>query len=154
MGSRQESSSWAPSRGCTTTRRWSFSMPGFFASSSRLIAADIYRSEPTRRRECLYYLALGHYKMGNYDEAKSFNCESPSLYFPLLDTNKHKSIQLVSWKRNQRICRHSLLILLLTRPLNGVCYPLSIPRKLADCAQRDILAWLSQAVLRQWAHFY
>jgi len=34
---------------------------------------DIYRSEATRRRECLYYLALGHYKMGNYDEAKKFN---------------------------------------------------------------------------------
>ncbi|KAH9991128.1 mitochondrial fission 1 protein [Russula vinacea] len=37
------------------------------------LLADIYRSEATRRRECLYYLALGHYKMGNYDEAKSFN---------------------------------------------------------------------------------
>ncbi|KAG8220942.1 hypothetical protein J3R82DRAFT_2447 [Butyriboletus roseoflavus] len=34
---------------------------------------DIYRSEPTRRRECLYYLALGYYKMGNYSDAKSFN---------------------------------------------------------------------------------
>jgi hypothetical protein len=29
-----------------------------------------------------------------------------------------------------------------------------ISRKLADCAQRDILVWPSQAVLRQWAHFY
>ncbi|KAI0058999.1 mitochondrial fission 1 protein [Artomyces pyxidatus] len=34
---------------------------------------EIYRSEPSRRRECLYYLALGHYKMGNYEEAKNFN---------------------------------------------------------------------------------
>jgi fission 1 protein len=34
---------------------------------------DIYRAEPTRRRECIYYLALGHYKMANYDEAKKFN---------------------------------------------------------------------------------
>ncbi|TFY80877.1 hypothetical protein EWM64_g3133 [Hericium alpestre] len=34
---------------------------------------DIYRAEPSRRRECLYYLALGHYKMGNYEEAKNFN---------------------------------------------------------------------------------
>ncbi|KAF9517057.1 hypothetical protein BS47DRAFT_1314662 [Hydnum rufescens UP504] len=34
---------------------------------------DIYRSEPTRRRECLYYLALGHYKMGNYEDARKFN---------------------------------------------------------------------------------
>jgi len=37
------------------------------------LLADIYRSEPTRRRECLYYLGLGHYKMGNFDQAKSFN---------------------------------------------------------------------------------
>ncbi|CDO73275.1 hypothetical protein BN946_scf185008.g37 [Trametes cinnabarina] len=34
---------------------------------------EIYRAEPTRRRECLYYLALGHYKMGNYEEARRFN---------------------------------------------------------------------------------
>ncbi|KAG5731465.1 Mitochondria fission 1 protein [Termitomyces sp. T112] len=34
---------------------------------------DIYRAEPTRRRECLYYLALGHYKMANFEEAKRFN---------------------------------------------------------------------------------
>ncbi|KIY52943.1 mitochondrial fission 1 protein [Fistulina hepatica ATCC 64428] len=34
---------------------------------------EIYRAEPTRRRECLYYLALGHYKMGNFEEAKKFN---------------------------------------------------------------------------------
>ncbi|THH05267.1 hypothetical protein EW145_g4920 [Phellinidium pouzarii] len=34
---------------------------------------EIYRSEPSRRRECLYYLALGQYKMGNYEEAKRFN---------------------------------------------------------------------------------
>ncbi|KAF9644976.1 mitochondrial fission 1 protein [Thelephora ganbajun] len=36
------------------------------------ILQDIYRNEPVRRRECLYYLALGYYKMGNYEEAKSF----------------------------------------------------------------------------------
>ncbi|KAI6112620.1 hypothetical protein F5141DRAFT_1188045 [Pisolithus sp. B1] len=34
---------------------------------------DIYRTELTRRRECLYYIALGYYKMGNYEDAKSFN---------------------------------------------------------------------------------
>jgi len=34
---------------------------------------DLYRNEPTRRRECLYYLALGHYKMGNLEEARKFN---------------------------------------------------------------------------------
>ncbi|EIM86717.1 mitochondrial fission 1 protein [Stereum hirsutum FP-91666 SS1] len=37
------------------------------------ILQEIYRAEPQRRRECLYYLALGHYKMGNYEEAKNFN---------------------------------------------------------------------------------
>ncbi|KAI0249713.1 hypothetical protein BJV78DRAFT_1347698 [Lactifluus subvellereus] len=39
------------------------------------LLADIYRSEPKRRRECLYYLALGHYKMGNYEQAKGFNSQ-------------------------------------------------------------------------------
>ncbi|KAI0741882.1 mitochondrial fission 1 protein [Daedaleopsis nitida] len=34
---------------------------------------ELYRAEPGRRRECLYYLALGHYKMGNYEEARRFN---------------------------------------------------------------------------------
>jgi len=34
---------------------------------------EIYRSEPSRRRECLYYLALGYYKMGNFEEARKFN---------------------------------------------------------------------------------
>ncbi|GAA5920706.1 hypothetical protein JCM1841_004944 [Sporobolomyces salmonicolor] len=34
---------------------------------------DIYRSEPERRRECLYFLAVGHYKLGNYPEAKRYN---------------------------------------------------------------------------------
>ncbi|KAK2463696.1 hypothetical protein APHAL10511_004447 [Amanita phalloides] len=34
---------------------------------------DIYRGEPSRRRECLYYLALGYYKLGNFDDARKFN---------------------------------------------------------------------------------
>ncbi|GAA6033751.1 hypothetical protein JCM8097_004414 [Rhodosporidiobolus ruineniae] len=34
---------------------------------------DIYRTEPARRRECLYFLAVGHYKLGNYPEAKRYN---------------------------------------------------------------------------------
>jgi len=34
---------------------------------------DIYRSEPTRRRECLYYLALGYYKLGDYENSRKFN---------------------------------------------------------------------------------
>ncbi|KZT27865.1 mitochondrial fission 1 protein [Neolentinus lepideus HHB14362 ss-1] len=37
------------------------------------LMAEIYRAEPARRRECLYYLALGHYKMGNYEDSKKFN---------------------------------------------------------------------------------
>lgn len=46
------------------------------------LSVEIYRSEPTRRRECLYYLALGHYKMGNYEDAKKFN-GTPSLLWVL-----------------------------------------------------------------------
>ncbi|EMR66952.1 mitochondrial membrane protein [Eutypa lata] len=35
--------------------------------------SDIFRVAPERRRECLYYLALGNYKLGNYGEARRYN---------------------------------------------------------------------------------
>ncbi|KAJ3183754.1 mitochondrial membrane protein [Geranomyces variabilis] len=34
---------------------------------------DIYRDLPSRRRECLYYIALGEYKLGNYRNARKYN---------------------------------------------------------------------------------
>jgi len=33
----------------------------------------IRTESPERRRECLYYLALGNYKLGNYAEARRYN---------------------------------------------------------------------------------
>lgn len=79
MGSRKEPHPRTPSRGRTAPCRLrSCLVPSVIATSHTPVPAEIYRSEPTRRRECLYYLALGHYKMGNFDEAKSFNCECPS----------------------------------------------------------------------------
>lgn len=43
---------------------------------------DIYRTDPPRRRECLYFLAVGHYKLGSFAEAKRYNGPS-SFPFPL-----------------------------------------------------------------------
>ncbi len=37
------------------------------------LLSDIFRNAPERRRECLYYLALGNYKLGNYAEARRYN---------------------------------------------------------------------------------
>ncbi|PWI70601.1 mitochondria fission 1 protein [Purpureocillium lilacinum] len=37
------------------------------------LLSDIFRLSPERRRECLYYLALGNYKLGNYGEARRYN---------------------------------------------------------------------------------
>jgi fission 1 protein len=37
------------------------------------LLSDIFRQSPDRRRECLYYLALGNYKLGNYAEARRYN---------------------------------------------------------------------------------
>ncbi|KAJ1650446.1 mitochondrial membrane protein [Dispira simplex] len=34
---------------------------------------EIYQQAPDRQRECLYYLALGFFKLGNYAEARRFN---------------------------------------------------------------------------------
>jgi fission 1 protein len=37
------------------------------------LLADVFRTSPDRRRECLYYLAMGHYKLSNYQEARRYN---------------------------------------------------------------------------------
>ena len=37
------------------------------------LLSEIFRNAPERRRECLYYLALGNYKLGNYSEARKYN---------------------------------------------------------------------------------
>ena len=37
------------------------------------LLSEIFRASPDRRRECLYYLALGNYKLGNYSEARRYN---------------------------------------------------------------------------------
>ncbi len=37
------------------------------------LLSDIFKTAPERRRECLYYLALGNYKLGNYAEARRYN---------------------------------------------------------------------------------
>lgn len=37
------------------------------------LLSEIFRTSPERRRECLYYLALGNYKLGNYADARRYN---------------------------------------------------------------------------------
>ncbi|RKP37754.1 mitochondria fission 1 protein [Dimargaris cristalligena] len=34
---------------------------------------EVHQEAPNRQRECLYYIALGFYKLGNYAEARRFN---------------------------------------------------------------------------------
>ena len=36
------------------------------------ILSKLYKDEPSMRRECLYYLALGSYKAGEYSNARRF----------------------------------------------------------------------------------
>ncbi|CAO3700802.1 unnamed protein product [Rhizopus microsporus] len=38
-----------------------------------IIPFKIYTDAPERRRECLYFLAIGNYKISNYSEARRFN---------------------------------------------------------------------------------
>lgn len=37
------------------------------------LLSEIFRNSPERRRECLYYLALGNFKLGGYAEARRYN---------------------------------------------------------------------------------
>lgn len=37
------------------------------------LMTEMYKDSPERRRECIYYLALGHFKLGNYTDARKYN---------------------------------------------------------------------------------
>jgi len=37
------------------------------------LLTDIFRDHAERRRECLYYLALGNYRLGNFADARRYN---------------------------------------------------------------------------------
>ncbi|GAM34725.1 mitochondrial membrane fission protein [Talaromyces pinophilus] len=37
------------------------------------LLSQIFRTALDRRRECLYYIALGNFKLGNYAEARRYN---------------------------------------------------------------------------------
>lgn len=38
-----------------------------------MLLSEIFRTSPERRRECLYYLALGNFRLGNFAEARRYN---------------------------------------------------------------------------------
>ena len=50
-----------------------------------MLLSEIFRTSPERRRECLYYLALGNFKLGNYANARKYN--------DLLLDNEPKNLQ-------------------------------------------------------------
>lgn len=62
---------------------------------------ELYREEPTRRRECLYYLALGYYKMGNFDDARKFNSMNILTFLGVII--EHLCCQAFFWRRSQVI---------------------------------------------------
>ena len=37
-----------------------------------MLLSEIFRTSPERRRECLYYLALGNFKLGNFANARKY----------------------------------------------------------------------------------
>jgi fission 1 protein len=45
----------------------------FLPSKSLKKIVEIYTDAPERRRECLYFLAIGNFKIKNYSEARRFN---------------------------------------------------------------------------------
>lgn len=79
--------------------------------------ADIYRTEPTRRRECLYFLAVGHYKLGNYPEAKRYNGRSTRPSAPLL-SSPTLGVPLHNADKTREIYPHRSAMLLEKEPNN------------------------------------
>ncbi|KAL7269865.1 Mitochondrial fission 1 protein [Rhizina undulata] len=67
------------------------------------LLSEIFREHAERRRECLYYLALGNYKLGNYAEARRYNDT-------LLD-NEPRNLQALSLKNliEEKVNREGLI---------------------------------------------
>ncbi|RVD89906.1 uncharacterized protein DFL_000893 [Arthrobotrys flagrans] len=67
------------------------------------LLTEIFRDAPERRRECLYYLALGNYKLGNYAEARRYN--------DLLLEKENKNMQAMSLKGliEDRVAKEGML---------------------------------------------
>lgn len=100
------------------------------------LLTDIYRTDPPRRRECLYYLALGHYKLSNFDEAKRFNGTHTETHAALLLEREPKNMQA-----------QSLNTLIEQGIAKGTCDS-------SNNLQKGILAWPCWAVQPPWQAFY
>jgi fission 1 protein len=64
---------------------------------------EIYRAEPQRRRECLYYLALGNYKLGNYEDARKYNRECAATTDEMILT---RPLQICYYQKSQKTYKH------------------------------------------------
>ena len=38
-----------------------------------ILLQEIYHEDPERQRECMYYLALGYYRLGEFTQSRKFN---------------------------------------------------------------------------------
>jgi predicted metalloprotease with PDZ domain len=74
--------------------------------------------------------------------------------FPLLGANKSHTTTARLLEKEPTNMQAQSLDTLIDKAVKRGMLPTFHFRKLADGAQRDILVWPSQAVLRQWAHFY
>ena len=116
------------------------------------LALDIYRAEPARRRECLYYLALGHYKMGNYEEARKFNSQAflySVVWLSKADTIITLCSGLLIEKEPGNLQAHSLGTLIDKGLAKGAFQHTSFT-SMFTAPQRDTSGWRLPGVQQHW----
>ena len=151
MGTRKESDEGAPSGRRASLARCASHWCSTCVTHSCVV--DIYRSEATRRRECLYYLALGHYKMSNYDEAKKFNGECMMMRLSAVTPDTVRTPALLLEKEPSNLQAQSLSSLIEKAVARGQKLILlrKCPTDDTICLQKGTLGWPSLGVQLLWA---
>lgn len=104
------------------------------------ILTDVFKDSPQRRRECLYYLSIGTYKLGDYADARRY---SDALVQHEPDNQQAQALQKMI---EDQISKDGLIGIALISGVvaaGATAFSLFLRKKRWVCWSLDILMWFN-----------